>query len=140
MDPNKIFGLFTGNYSSEAPSEEDVLTLDNYTKHPLYWVGMFKKLIHNHRVFNKKIAGFVSKMEEELNTYDVEIAGEFVVYNRAWFWISKIDITQDKHQYAVDYYNDDYLKTYLQFSISYWEEYEEYEKCAHLKKIWDFCN
>ena len=140
MDPNKIFGLFTGNYSSEVPSEGEVLTLDNYTEHPLYWVGMFKKLIHNHRVFNKKIAGFVSKMEEELNTYDVEIAGEFVVYNRAWFWISKIDITQDKHQYAVDYYNDDYLKTYLQFSISYWEEYEEYEKCAHLKKIWDFCN
>lgn len=140
MDPNKIFGLFTGDYSSEEPSNNEVLTLENYTKHPLYWVGMFKKLIHNHRVFSEKITGFASKMEEELNTYDVEIAGEFVVYNRAWFWISKIDITQDKHQYAVDYYNDDYLKTYLQFSISYWEDYEEYEKCAQLKKIWDFCN
>ncbi len=82
---------------------------------------------------------YIAQMEEELNTYDVETAGEFVTYNRAWYWISKIDITQDKHQYAINHYNDEHLKTHLQFSISFWEEYEEYEKCAHLKKIWDLC-
>ena len=82
MDANKIFGLFTGDYSSEQPSERETITLENYTEHPLYWVGMFKKLIANHRNFNQKIAGFIAKMEEELNTYDVETAGEFVTYNR----------------------------------------------------------
>lgn len=139
MDANKIFGLFTGDYSSEQPSERETITLENYTEHPLYWVGMFKKLIANHNNFNQKIADFISQMEEELNVYDVETAGEFVTYNRAWYWVSKVDITQDKHQYAVNYFNDEHLQTYLQFSISFWEEYEEYEKCAYLKKIWDFC-
>ena len=139
MDPNKIFGLFTGQYSSEMPEDGGIVLIDDITKLPVYWVGMFKKLIHNHRNFNRKVAGFLSKMDEELNVYDVETAGEFVVYNRAWFWISKIDITQDKHAKAVIQYADEYLTTYLQFSISYWEEFEEYEKCAHLKKIYDFC-
>lgn len=140
MDANKIFGLFNGaepeSLREKAQAADQLL---DYKEHPMFWVGMFKKLIANHSNFNKKIAGFIAQMEEELNTYDVETAGEFVTYNRAWYWISKIDITQDKHQYAVNHYNDDHLQTYLQFSISFWEEYEEYEKCAHLKKIWDWC-
>ena len=81
------------------------------------------------------IMGFFSKMDEELDLYDVEQAGEFVVYNRAWFWISKIN-TQDRIcQEAILHYADDYLLTYVRFAISYFEDFEEYEKCAHLKKI-----
>ena len=139
MDANKIFGLFTGNYSSEEPEMERELTFEDLENTPLYWVGMYKKLIHNHQHFNRKVAGFLAKMDEELNVYDVETAGEFVVYNRAWYWISKLDITNIIHQDAVEYHNDDYLITYLEFSISYWEEIEAYEKCAHLKSILDLC-
>ena len=139
MDANKIFGLFTGNYSSEEPEVEKKLTFEELENTPIYWVGMYKKLIHNHQNFNRKIAGFLAEVDEELNVYDVETAGEFVVYNRAWYWISKLDITNIIHQDAVEYYNDDYLITYLKFSISYWEEIEAYEKCAHLKSILDFC-
>lgn len=139
MDANKIFGLFTGKHSSENMEGGAIIPLEDITKLPEYWVGMFKKLIQNHQNFNRKVAGFLSQMDEELDVYDVETAGEFVVYNRAWFWISKIDITQDKHISAVIQYTDEYLTTYLQFSISYWEEFEEYEKCAHLKKIYDLC-
>lgn len=139
MDPNKIFGLFNGMSVPEGDSSMDVIPLEDFTKLPAYWVGMFKKLIQNHHNFNKKVAGFLSEMDEELDVYDVETAGEFVVYNRAWFWLSKIDITQVKHQNALIQYTDEYLTTYLQFSISYWEEFEEYEKCAFIKHIYDFC-
>jgi hypothetical protein len=136
VDVNKIFGLFDGegkNSSLKKDKSEDV-TFD-LKEHPLFWVGMFKKLIHNHKTFNKKIMGFFSKMDEELDLYDVEQAGEFVVYNRAWFWISKIN-TQDRIcQEAILHYADDYLLTYVRFAISYFEDFEEYEKCAHLKKI-----
>jgi len=68
---------------------------------------------------------------------DVEQAGEFVVYNRAWFWISKINPSDVKHQDAIIHYTDEFLETYLKFTISYFQEFEEYEKCAHLKKILD---
>jgi len=139
VDANKIFGLFGGEEENPKPAfdhENDLsYLLDDYKNHPLFWVGMFKKLIHNHKTFNKKIISFFSKMDEELDLYDVEQAGEFVVYNRAWFWISKIN-TQDRIcQEAILHYADDYLLTYIRFTISYFEEFEEYEKCAHLKKI-----
>ena len=141
VDADKIFGLFGGMEETPKPDfdhENDMsYLLEDFKKHPLFWVGMFKKLIHNHRVFNKKIMGFFSKMDEELDLYDVEQAGEFVVYNRAFFWISKINITEELHQDAIVYYADNHLLTYLKFSISYFQDLEEYEKCAHLKKIQD---
>jgi hypothetical protein len=141
MNADKIFGLFGGQEENPKPdfNQEDDMSylLEDFKNHPLFWVGMFKKLIHNHRTFNRKIIGFFSKMDEELDLYDVGQAGEFVVYNRAWFWISKIDTQIDTHQKAITHYADDYFLTCVKFSISYFEELEEYEKCAHFKKIQD---
>lgn len=138
VDINKIFGLFNSEESSslqEKSQETDILL--KYKEHPLFWVGMFKKLVHNHKLFNHQVINFFSKMEEELDLYDVEQAGEFVVYNRAWFWISKIDISNLEHQEAILHYTDEFLEAHLKFTISYFQEFEEYEKCAHLKKILD---
>ena len=140
MDINKIFGLFSNNDEPESLQEKARMAdeLLNYKEHPLFWVGMFKKLIHNHKIFNHKVMDFFSKLEnEELDLYDVEEAGEFIVYNRAWFWISKVDILDRNCQEAIIHYTDEYLDTYLKFAISYFQELEEYEKCAHLKKIHD---
>ena len=140
MDANKIFGLFTNNDNPNPPINDGggVETLVDFKEHTVFWVGMFRKLIHNHKEFNTQVLEFYSKMDEELDIYDVEVAGEFVVYNRAWFWISKLDIQTRMCQEALLHYADKHLVTYLKFSISYWEEYEEYEKCAHLKKLLDF--
>jgi hypothetical protein len=142
MDANKIFGLFGGEDENPKPDfdhENDLsYLLEDYKNHPLFWVGMFKKLINNHKNFNKKIISFFSKMDEELDLYDVEQAGEFVVYNRAWFWISKIDIQVSSHQKALLHYSDKHLLIYIKFAISYFEEFEEYEKCAQLVKIQNF--
>jgi len=139
VDVDKIFGLFNGE-EPESLREKAQMTeeLLNYQQHPMFWVGMFKKLIHNHKIFNYKVMDFFSKLEnEELDLYDVEEAGEFIVYNRAWFWISKVDILDRNCQEAIIHYTDEYLDTYLKFAISYFQELEEYEKCAHLKKIHD---
>ena len=142
MNVDKIFGLFGDEEGSKPDfNHDDDLSylLDDYKEHPMFWVGMFKKLIHNHKIFNVKVMSFFSKMDEdELDLYDVETAGEFVVYNRAWFWINKIDISDRICQEALVHYADTYLETYLKFSISYWEETEEFEKCAKLKSILDF--
>lgn len=141
VDINKIFGLFNNeepeSLNQKAQMIEELL---NYKEHPMYWMGMFKKLIHNHKIFNHKVIDFFSKLDnEELDLYDVEEAGEFIVYNRAWFWISKIDPQDRICQEAIIHYSDEYLDTYLKFTISYFQDLEEYEKCAHLKKISDIC-
>jgi len=140
MDINKIFGLFNNEEPKSLREKSQMIDeLIDYKEHPLFWVGMFKKLIHNHRTFNKEVVSFFSKLEdEELSIYDVEKAGEFIVYNRAWFWISKIDTQDWKCQEALLHYTDEYLETYIRFTISYFEEFEEYEKCAHLKSIQNF--
>lgn len=144
MDVNKIFGLFDTSGEGSKPlfdHKNDMShLLDNYKEHPLFWVGMFKKLIHNHKNFNTKVMNFFTRMEdEELDLYDVEQAGEFIVYNRAWFWISKVDPQDRICQDSILHYTDEYLETYLKFAISYFQDFEEYEKCAHLKKILDIC-
>lgn len=139
VDINKIFRLFNNDDEPESLQEKAKMVdqLLNYKEHPLFWVGMFKKLIHNHKTFNHQIIQFFEKMEEELNIYDVEQAGEFVTYNRAWYWISKVDPQDRLCQDAIVHYTDEFLETYLKFTISYFQEFEEYEKCAHLKKILD---
>jgi len=140
MNVDKIFGLFNDEEPDSLKEKAEMVDqLLNYKEHPLFWVGMFKKLIHNHRTFNKEVVSFFTRMEnEELNLYDIEKAGEFIVYNRAWFWVEKINILDGNCQEALLHYSDEYLETYLKFAISYWEETEEFEKCSHLKHILDF--
>jgi hypothetical protein len=112
--------------------------LEDYKQHPMFWVGMFKKLIYNHKVFNAKILKSFKDLDGELDMNDVENAGEFIMYNRAWYWINKIDIKETLHQNALTHYADEILLTYTKVVILYFQELEEYEKCAHLKKIQDF--
>ena len=51
VNVDNIFGLFDSEDSGK-PKIGEAITLENYQEHPLYWVGMFKKLIHNHKNFN----------------------------------------------------------------------------------------
>jgi len=136
MDVNKIFSLFEqpeGNEKFVAKEEYDKL-IENYKKHPLYWVGMFKKLIYNHNIFNTQILKFFEQLDEGLDQVDIDRAGEYVVFTKAWDYIKKINPEDKKHQEALYHFSDDYLKTALELSINYFQEHEEYEKCAHLKK------
>ena len=138
MDLNKIFGLFSDEEPKSLKEKSQLIDdILDFKEHPLFWVGMFKKLIQNHKLFNKEIIGFFSILDQELDIDDVEQAGEFVVYNKAFSWIDKIDINNKLHQNSILKFSDDTFLSYLKISISYFEKFEEYEKCAHLKKIQD---
>ena len=136
MDLNKIFGLFSDEEPKSLKEKSQLIDdILDFKEHPLFWVGMFKKLIQNHKLFNKEIIGFFSILDQELYIDDVEQAGEFVVYNKAFSWIDKIDINNKLHQNSILKFSDDTFLSYLKISISYFEKFEEYEKCAHLKNI-----
>jgi len=140
MDVNKIFGLFEQSNKNEKIVTEDEYNklVENYKKHPLYWVGMFKKLIYNHNIFHTQLIKFFEQSDEELDQIDINKAGEYVVFTRAWDYIKKVNPEDKKHQEALFHFVDDYLKTALELSINYFQEQEEYEKCAHLKKNLEF--
>ena len=139
MDVDKIFNLFNGDEpeSLREKAQQVDIALD-YKNHPLFWVGMFKKLIQNHQVFNTQILKFFDQMEEGLDVIDVDRAGEFVVFNRAWSYIQKVDPNNLVAQEALYRFADIHLKVALELSINYFQEHEEYEKCSHLKKNLEF--
>ena len=132
MGLDNIFELFSSN-NIDGKDEE----LVDFTKSPTYWVGMYKKLVLNHINFNKKVLKFFKEANKELDIEDVKEAGEFVVYNRAWHYIQNVDINIEEHVLAIENYADEYLDTSLKLGIHFFEEQEEYEKCAHLKHILD---
>jgi len=139
MNIDKIFSLFEGdepNSLREKAQQVDI-TLD-YKNHPLFWVGMFKKLIQNHQTFNDQLLKFFDKLDEELSIVDIDKAGEFLVFNRAYEYIQKVDPDNLVAQEALFRFADIHLKVALELSINYFQEQEEYEKCAHLKKILQF--
>ena len=139
MNVDKIFNLFNGDEpeSLREKAQQVDIALD-YKNHPLFWVGMFKKLIQNHQVFNTQILKFFDQMEEGLDVIDVDRAGEFVVFNRAWSYIQKVDPNNLVAQEALYRFADIHLKVALELSINYFQEHEEYEKCSHLKKNLEF--
>lgn len=128
-----IFGLFS--------HDEDDLSTDSKTTYidlkssPVYYVGMYKKLILNHINFNKKVLNFFKKANEEFNIEDIKEAGEFVVYNRAYTYIKNLDLEDYAHIEAIQHYIDEYLDTSLELGINFFKQYEEYEKCAFLLRV-----
>jgi hypothetical protein len=132
---NKIFDLFESG--SEQKSEEDVMFID-IKNTPIYWVGMFKKLIQNNHIFTSQIVGFFDKINPEIDIENLKGMGDRVSYERAYYYLSKIDITDKMHQDSISLNIDKQLLKALEQSILFFQEYEEYEKCAFIKKILDF--
>ncbi len=136
MDTDKIFDLFKSSGEEETYNE-----LEQYKQHPLYFIGMFTKLINNYYSLNKSLIPFFKFIDEELQPEDVNKAGEFIVLSKAYEHICNIDVNNKQHQEALFIKSHDIsLKTNLELSIKYFEKYEEYEKCKVLKEILDFLN
>ena len=128
---NNIFELFPDGSDKSLPQEIHVDFMDT----PSAKVGMFIKLIQNNIAFNQKLKQFFKKADKEFDEEVTQKASEFTVFNRAWYYIKSIDIDDEKHLYAVIKQNTPYLLESLKLSIQFFEEREEYEKCAHLHNI-----
>lgn len=134
INVDNIFSLFSSNEELDGINSEVQI---DFTQTPIYWIGMYKKLVLNHINFNKKVLKFFKESNQELDVDDMRDAGEFVVYHRAWHYIQNVNIDVEEHIIAIEKYVDEYLDTALKLGISFFEQHEEYEKCALLKKILD---
>ena len=132
MNKDKIFGLFDDSSNPDSTIVNSVIAINDG---PYYKLGMFTKLILNHFVFHNKLQKFLQKEEPSYSVKSTKEASEFVVFNRAWNYISKIDINIKEHIFAILDFNPKLLSSSLESALLYFEELEEYEKCAHLFKI-----
>lgn len=134
MDLSKIFELF--NEKEEVENEDENPYVD-FKSSPLYWVGMYKKLVLNNSNFNKKIVKFFKDSDDDLDVDEMSEAGEWITYQRAWEYIKDINLKNENHIIIIKRYSDEYLETSLKLGISYFEGKEIYENCALLKGVLD---
>ena len=65
MDINSIFNLFGGDdkkYTDESPS---TISMVDFEETPTYKVGMYKKIILNQHVFQKKLINIFKTPEDD---------------------------------------------------------------------------
>jgi hypothetical protein len=96
---------------------------------------MFKKLIINGNNFRREVISFFSKSSEIIDVEDINSAGKFMMFNRGWFWVSQFNFDDSEWLGDLIKLCDEDFFVALKLSIHYFEEHEEYEKCAFLKKI-----
>jgi hypothetical protein len=74
-----------GKKDELAKMEEEI---EMWKDTPRYKVGMFVKLITNGTKLRRQLVN----MFEDDKRVNIEDAGEFIMYNRAWFWLQDFDI------------------------------------------------
>tara|TARA_Y100000389_G_C17325354_1_gene445268 strand:- start:371 stop:793 length:423 start_codon:yes stop_codon:yes gene_type:complete len=126
IDKDKVFDLFSNEMGNDS------LSIDDLMKDPLSKIGMFVKLIQNHEIFHKKLNQFLSKENPDYDIEQTKNASMFTVYNRAWFYINQIDLTDKNHLDAVLDFKKEPFISILEKVLQYFEDIEEYEKCAKL--------
>lgn len=137
MNLNKIFLMF--GYGDEDKNSKKMKEEFNlYKNTPHFKLGMFHKLITNGNNFSQQVLKFFLQADPTLDAAGIDEAGEYMMYTRAWYWISQCKIRRKEWKEAlIDLSSEEFIVS-IKLSIHYFESIEEYEKCAFLKKIQDF--
>jgi hypothetical protein len=138
MDLNKIFKLFGSSDKVEEP--EETITQIDLSESPIMWIGMFKRMIINYETFAKQLIQFFKSSEPSLDVDEIERVSSYMVYDKAYSHLSKLDLTDKTHLDSLQLYSDETLSFVLDKALMYFESVEEYEKCLFLKQIQDTVN
>ena len=106
---------------------------------------MFIKVVIYGEKWKSSVVNIFSKADSDLNVKEIDEAGDFMLYTRAWFWIEQFDFNNDDCLEDLrsithtdkDSFNGSDLFISLMRAIKYFEKIEEFEKCAFLVKIRD---
>ena len=138
MALDNIFSLFGFPDKDNDELKKLEADLEVFKETPHFKLGMFHKLIMNGSLFSKQVIKFFAKADPSLDLKGIDQAGEYMMFTRAWFWVEQVQIRKKPWKDALKQYANEEFLVSIQLSISYFEGTEEYEKCAHLKKIQDF--
>ena len=138
MDVDNVFGLF-GFGKDKNKSKKIENDIEEFRNTPQFKVGMFYKMIWNGNNFRDQIFSFFgnSNLEKDF-TLGLDEASDYMMYTRAYYWIQECNLQDKEWEEALIYYLDKEIINCLKLSIKYYEEIEEFEKCAFLKKIQTF--
>ena len=132
MNLDSIFNLF----NNEDNTDETSLLVD-FSEHPLFWISGFNKVIANHVFFKEHTVKSFRNIYPDINIEELEKVGEELMFRKAWDFIKSIDVTNNFHIECIKLKTDEYFIHNLKVTIKFFEDLEEYEKCALLKKVED---
>jgi hypothetical protein len=138
MALDNIFSLFGFPDKDDDERKKLEADLEVFKETPHFKLGMFHKLIMNGSLFSKQVVKFFAKADPGLDIKGIDQAGEYMMFIRAWFWIEQVKLRKKEWKEALKQYASEEFVISIKLSINYFEGTEEYEKCAHLKKIQDF--
>ena len=131
-----IFRLFEeGDPNGDARVDKIAQQLDLINDTIEFNLGMFAKLIQNNIVFQEKLKKFFKDIGKDFDEKTTKQASEHTVFNRAWYYLNKVDVDDEKLVLTVLEHNTEYLENSLERSLLYFENTEEYERCAHIHSI-----
>jgi hypothetical protein len=132
-----IFSLF-GFSDSNEEDKKIKKELEAFKETPHFKIGMFIKMISQGLTFKKQVLNFFSTSKSDIGMKDIDEAGDFMMYNRAWYWISECSTRKKEWKLALQNNSSDEFIRCLEIVLRYFERMEDFEKCAFLKKIQDF--
>jgi hypothetical protein len=127
MDINNIFSVFT-------PQEN--IKINNLSQLSDLKIGMFYKFIANFEFSKEKFIEIIGK-DLGVDKNEMREIGREIIYNMAFSYIEELDINTEECVETLSKYKKRNLDFYLTLNLRYFEEKEEYKKCAILKKILD---
>jgi len=133
IDKDKIFKLFIDG--KEIDGDKTKEEIKDFMNGPYAKIGMFVKLIQNHEIFHKKLEKFLKQEQPDYNVESTKEASEYTIYHRSWSYIKQIDLNNKEDVDAIINFNPQTFYKTLNGAVKFFENYEEYEKCAHLHKI-----
>jgi len=131
IDINNIFDLFKDDLSKNDKID---YTLIDFSDHPLLWINGFNKTMNNYLFF----IGYISKTFKNIpgvDDLDVNKAGSFLMHEKAWEFIKKVNIDDQYHLECIKMKSSKSFLSSIKASILFFQELEDFEKCAFLKQI-----
>ena len=130
FDPLKIFNLF------DKPLEDEIKeNLDTYKNTEKFKLEMFIKIVIYGDSWKKGVIKLFSNSNFELDLEDINKAGEFMLYSRAWIWIKQFKTDDIGWGDAIKEIDSNEFLIALSRTINHFEISEEFEKCAFLCTI-----
>tara|TARA_R100000734_G_C3233060_1_gene40359 strand:+ start:101 stop:562 length:462 start_codon:yes stop_codon:yes gene_type:complete len=135
IDIDNVFGLFGFGKDKGKNKKLETDYFEDFKNTPKFKVGMFYKMIWEGNSFRDQISNFFLNSNLGDVPSGLDEAGDYVMYTRAYYWIQECNLQDKEWEEALNYYLDRELINCIKLSIKYFEEIEEFEKCAFLKRL-----
>ena len=138
MDPNSIFSLFDSEPENrEVEPEKEIKDLPN---HPYVLLGLFTRMVLRGEEAIHNSVDFLKALNPDIDLESIREINRYMLYLSGFNYLSKLSLEDPFHQdILLEKAGADFL-TACQKSIQFFQEREDYEKCALIKKYSDFIN